>query len=167
MEFELGEAEDDADQLSVMRCFRIMNNKRAGDYAEASVFLPDDILSSLRGQRGLVYSLLRKLTQSSKAMVEKLVMGGASKIELGKSVASDVLTFAGVEEGEKLVKEAAELLLLMAEYLVEHKGGLGGLAATQHWKECITRLMDLPTSKANAALKARAAQVHQTLASNK
>lgn len=162
IEFEMTESEDDQG-MNFMKCFRIQNSKRTGEYNEASVFLPDDILASLREQRGLIYALLVKLSQGKKAAIEKMISGGSSKIEFGKCVASDLLTFYEEENKEKLVKEASEILLMMAEYLVEWKGGLGGLAATQHWKECIKKLTEMPASSTNAAIKARAAQVYEKL----
>lgn len=79
--------------MNFMKCFRIHNNKRTGEYLEASVFLPDDILASLREQRGLIYSLLVKLSQGKKAAIEKMISGGSSKIEFGKCVAQDLITF--------------------------------------------------------------------------
>ena len=157
------EGEDGEGEAVLMKCFRVLNNKRAGEFAEASVFLPDDILASLREQRRLSYELLGKVAAGcGKAGLEALCAGGAAKIEVAKSLAVDIQRFGSEERFDKLTRAAGELMLAMGEFWVEWRGGLGQ-AGTQGWKDCLKLMAGWPASAQTAVLKARAGQLLERL----
>ena len=59
-----------------MTCYEIINGKRAGEFKNPSIFLPDDIIESLREQRAQIYIILAQFCRDIKTNIPKLIAGG-------------------------------------------------------------------------------------------